>query len=222
MIRLGVIADTHFPTRLPRLPYEAIEDAFREVDAILHAGDIESEEVLHHLSGIAPVQAVRGDDDHFHLPRTRLLTLGGVRIGLTHGHFNPAVEQALRIRRRMGCSGSREMLQRLDWLLRRFSDEALDVLIFGHAHEPYCESREGVLLFSPGAVYAMTLDSAQWQLQREPNRLRRRMLRSKIRQMADQPQGAPPRSTVGILEIAADKTVTPHIRDLPLLDYALH
>jgi hypothetical protein len=140
---------------------------------------------------------------------------------MTHGHFNPAIEQALRIRRRLGYSGYREMLQRLDWLLGRFADDALDVMIFGHAHIPYCQKHNGVLLFNPGAVYTMTLESAQWQLKREKNLARRRMLRSKIRQFTTQPDGSPPRSTVGILEIAADKTVIPQILDLPLVQYAM-
>ncbi|MCA9912329.1 MAG: metallophosphoesterase family protein [Anaerolineae bacterium] len=221
MIRLGIVSDTHYPTRLPRLPYEALEDAFREVDAIVHAGDIESEDVLHHLSEIAPVQAVRGDDDHFSLPLTRVLNFGGVRVGLTHGHFNPVIEEVLRIRRRFGYSGYREMLQRRDWLLGRFEGHNLDVLIFGHAHIPYCEQHKGVLLFNPGAVYTLTLDSAQWQLKREKNPARRRMLRRKIREYLTQPTTAVPRSTVGILEIAEDHAITPRVIDLPLVDYPL-
>ncbi len=221
MIRLGVISDTHFPTRLPRLPYEALENAFRQVDAIVHAGDIESEDVLHHLSEIAPVQAVRGDDDHFPLPLTRVLDFGGVRVGLTHGHFNPVIEEMLRIRRRLGYSGYREMLQRRNWLLGRFAGHDLNVMIFGHAHIPYCEEHNGILLFNPGAVYALTLDSARWQLKREKNPSRRRMLRRKIQQDTTQPIPPVPRSTVGILEIAADHTVTPHLIDLPLVDYPL-
>ena len=218
MIRLGIIADTHFPTRIPTLPYEAIEDAFRNVDAILHAGDIESPEVLHHLSGIAPVQAVRGDDDHFDLPLRRVLTLNGTRIGLTHGHRSLFMEEWYRVRRRLGYSGTREMCGRLDGLLRRFGGEALDVLIFGHSHQPFCEERDGVLLFNPGAVYAMTLDSALWQLPREQNPVRRRMLKRCIQRYRQHSNGHRPRSTVGVLEIGDNRALRARLIDLPLID----
>lgn len=219
MIRLGIISDTHFPTRIPRLPYEALEDAFRDVDAILHAGDIEQETVLHHLSSIAPVQAVRGDDDHFDLPLTRVLDFSGVRVGLTHGHFSPLIEEALRIRRRLGYSGRKEMVQRLGWLQRRFRGAALDVLIFGHAHMPYCAQRNGTLLFSPGAVYAMTEEAARWQLRREKNPLRRRMLQRSIRRYETNPHGNDTRSTVGILELHEDRRVQAQFIELPLMQH---
>lgn len=38
-------------------------DALRGVDLILHAGDVGSSEVLETLKGIAPVVAVRGNND---------------------------------------------------------------------------------------------------------------------------------------------------------------
>jgi uncharacterized protein len=223
MIRLGILADTHYPTRLPTLPFAALEDAFRHVDAILHAGDIETPEVLNHLAGIAPVQAVKGDADTFDLPRTRILTIGGVRIGLAHGHYTSQLkEEVCRLRRKFGYSQHRELTERLDDLLHYFRDDALDVLIFGHSHKPMVSQRGGVLLFNPGAVYAMTLESAQWQLAREQNPARRRMLKQHIRRYQNLPDTRNVRSTVGILEIDAARHIQPRIIELPLIDHALH
>ena len=87
MATIGVIADTHVPQRLRRLP-DGIPAAFRGVDLILHAGDLNSVRVMAELEEIAPVQAVVGNADLFRsgLPLTRVLEIEGRRIGLTHGH----------------------------------------------------------------------------------------------------------------------------------------
>lgn len=218
IIRLGLIADTHYPTRLPRLPYAAIEQAFRNVDAILHAGDIESDEVLDHLSGIAPMQAVRGDDDRMDLPLQRVLQIAGIRIGLTHGHRHPLVEAYFRVQRRLGkpYAGSRHLLENLP---KQFEGDALDVIVFGHLHAPMAIERDGMLMINPGAVYSLSLDSAIWQLAKERNPMRRQMLLEHIRRYKEDPRLIAPRSTVGILEIHPNKKIRTQIIDLPLLAY---
>src|SRR5439155_17711394 len=55
--RIGVISDTHGLLRP-----EALR-ALRGVDLIVHAGDVGSAEVLDALRAIAPVVAVRGNND---------------------------------------------------------------------------------------------------------------------------------------------------------------
>ena len=54
---IGVISDTH------GLLHAEVERAFEGVELILHAGDIGSAEVLDGLRAIAPVVAVRGNND---------------------------------------------------------------------------------------------------------------------------------------------------------------
>jgi len=54
---IGVISDTHGLLR------QDVFKAFENVDAILHAGDIGSMEIIDQLSAIAPVHAVRGNMD---------------------------------------------------------------------------------------------------------------------------------------------------------------
>src|SRR5215207_6664604 len=92
--RIGVISDTHYPERVPYLPYDAIEQVFRGCDLILHAGDLESMNVITQLEAIAPVCAVRSDDgiDTFDLPEKRIIEIGGMRIGMHHGHRPYMVE----------------------------------------------------------------------------------------------------------------------------------
>ena len=218
-IRLGLIADTHYPTKLPLLPYEAIEEAFRDVDGILHAGDIESSEVLDNLSGIAPTQAVRGEADALSLPEKRILNFGDVRVGLIHGNRHPLVEHYFRLKRKCGnlYAGGRHLLNSLP---ERFSGDAVDVIIFGHLHVPMCVEKDGIMLVNPGAVYTISEDTAQWQLLNERNPERRAMLESHIQRYKHDPYWQAPRSTIGILEIAPNKKITTHIHELVINAYA--
>ena len=58
--RVGVIADTHCPEFVDRIPARVFE-VFNGVALILHAGDIDGEETLAALRRLAPVEAVRGE-----------------------------------------------------------------------------------------------------------------------------------------------------------------
>ena len=60
---IGVISDTHIPYRSRNIPSKVFEE-FKNVDLILHAGDIEDLSVLDELEKIAPVKAVNGNCDH--------------------------------------------------------------------------------------------------------------------------------------------------------------
>jgi putative phosphoesterase len=73
-ILIGVISDTHGLLRP-----EAIE-ALRGSEHIIHAGDIDSPEIMETLSAIAPLTAVRGNVDKGawsrKLPESQVLELG--------------------------------------------------------------------------------------------------------------------------------------------------
>ncbi|HEY8394386.1 MAG TPA: metallophosphoesterase [Thermaerobacter sp.] len=133
--KILVLSDTHIPGRARSLPPQILEAAAR-ADAIIHAGDLVSLAVLDELALFAPVTAVRGnvDDDEVwrRLPDRALLECGGVRIGVTHGHLGSAATTAGRA-------------------LAQFAGMAVDVVVFGHSHQPLIECREGVLLVNPGS-----------------------------------------------------------------------
>jgi putative phosphoesterase len=148
---LGVLADTHVPDRThelhPRL-LECFQE--RQVDAILHAGDISVPRVLAELGEIAPVHAVRGNRDIYylrHLPDRLELSFNGVSLGMTHGHGN------------LGSY----LVDRLMYYVRgvyvpHFQQRALDtfpdsqVIIFGHIHHPGQRRVGDQLIFNPGSA----------------------------------------------------------------------
>jgi putative phosphoesterase len=127
------LSDTHVrPGGNRRLP-EPICAALATSNAVLHAGDVLSRELLDELATFAPVYAVLGNNDHTLvgvLPETRRVVVDGVHIALVHDP-GPRKGRAARLH-------------------RRFPDD--DVVVFGHTHEPCAESGiDGQLLFNPGS-----------------------------------------------------------------------
>ena len=80
-MKAGILSDTHDLLR------PEAEDALRGCDCILHAGDVSSRNILDRLEKIAPVRAVRGNNDRDWaepLPLFLDFELGGLRIYMTH------------------------------------------------------------------------------------------------------------------------------------------
>ena len=80
-MKIGIISDTHNLLRP-----EVIRN-LQDCDYILHGGDISSREILDQLELIAPVKAVRGNNDKEwaeHLPLLLAFELGGLRICMAH------------------------------------------------------------------------------------------------------------------------------------------
>lgn len=123
MFTIGLISDTHGLLRDEAL------DLLAGVDHIIHAGDIGDATILDRLAALAPVSAIRGNNDDApwaaHLPTTLLVTLGGVLIHVLHSAGDLAIDPvALGVR----------------------------AVISGHSHKPTIEQRDGVLFVNPGSA----------------------------------------------------------------------
>ena len=149
MPTIGIIADTHIPRRLKRLP-DGIDRVFRGVDLILHAGDLNKTWVLEELERVAPTLAVVGNADLFgtRLPARRVVEMAGMRIGLTHGHGNWPRYLWRKLIDAFGYD--------YDFYARaaraEFERERVDAIVFGHTHRPCHATLGGVLMFNPGPV----------------------------------------------------------------------
>lgn len=123
MIRIGLISDTHGLLRPEALAY------LRGSDHILHAGDIGDAAILDALAAIAPVTAVRGNNDTEGWARsvreTEVLKVGGVSIYLLHDLAELDVDPA---------AGGHQ------------------VVVTGHSHKPLIDERGGVLYVNPGSA----------------------------------------------------------------------
>jgi uncharacterized protein len=165
--RVGVIADTHCPEFLERLP-DRLFDVLRGVDLIIHAGDVGGAETITELERIAPVDAVRGDHDRTlaELPPSREVTVEGRRIVVVHGNRSHWVEepQTLLWTLSLGYVHPNAGLPRA--LSRRFP--GADAIIFGHTHRRHVETRDRTLLFNPGGVYQWNPQTAKLRLAQNP------------------------------------------------------
>lgn len=151
-VTLGLIADTHVPDRRRGL-HPQVLPTFRRarVTTILHAGDLSVPRLIAELESVAPVVAVRGNRDWFgfgDLPFHRTLVVDQVRIGLTHGHGSWALYVADKFNFLLRGPHS------FDFFTKRavslISD--VDVIIFGHNHEPMVKQMDGKLVVNPGSA----------------------------------------------------------------------
>ena len=135
-MKVGIVGDTHLPRFGDRLP-AAVREGLRDeaVELILHLGDFTGLEVPALFEALAPLEAVAGNNDPPALVarfgRRKILTLAGVRVGLVHGDG------------RGGTTVSRS--------LAAFAGEPVDVVCFGHSHQPLCERRDSVWVVNPGS-----------------------------------------------------------------------
>ncbi|MDQ6735659.1 MAG: metallophosphatase family protein [Nitrospirota bacterium] len=120
---IGIISDTHGLMRP-----EAIA-ALHGSSVIIHAGDIGSESVLLTLQAIAPVYAVRGNNDTDEwastIPVATRVTIAGIFIYVLHDIAE------------LNIAGGTEPVQ---------------VVVTGHSHRPSIEERHGILFVNPGSA----------------------------------------------------------------------
>ena len=122
MMRIGVISDTHGLLRPDAVA------CLQDCDHIVHGGDVGNAEVLERLSAIAPVTAVRGNNDRAAwaaaLPETELVRFEDVFVYVVH-----------------------------DLALIDIDPGAADirVVVSGHSHQPLIAHRDGVLYVNPGS-----------------------------------------------------------------------
>ncbi len=143
-MKIGVVSDTHafFDPRLGEL--------LAGVDAIVHAGDVGSQEVLDELGRIAKVHAVRGNVDpaELKLPPELTKRFEGVQVEVRH---QLPVPQAELEAWSDGALLGKMQPERRDAFLKTFAD-ASKVLIFGHSHKPCLLTMGHKLFFNPGSA----------------------------------------------------------------------
>jgi uncharacterized protein len=132
-----LLGDTHLPRFGRQLPAPLIE-GLRTADLILHVGDITQRFVLELLAEYAPTHAVAGNNDApglvEELGLSRVVTVDGLRFGMTHGHHGPGRTTPDRARRTFAAV-----------------DPPVDAICFGHSHQPKVERHGGTWLLNPGS-----------------------------------------------------------------------
>jgi putative phosphoesterase len=122
MPRVGLISDTHSLLRPEAVTF------LRGSDHIIHAGDIGDATVLRQLNVLAPVTAVRGNNDRGSwaeaIPESQVLQVDDVFMYVLHDLAELDLDP--------GAAG-------------------FQVVVSGHSHQPLVETRDGVLYVNPGS-----------------------------------------------------------------------
>ena len=122
-MKIGLISDTHGMLRT-----EALE-ALTGVQQIIHAGDIGDAQVLQQLRSVAPVHAVRGNNDHGEwaqaLAAKLVLQFGDTRVCVLHDLKELEPDPAT---------------------------AGFQVVVAGHSHLPKVAEEDGVLFVNPGSA----------------------------------------------------------------------
>ena len=145
MKRIVILSDTHGLLRPEVLGY------LSQADAIIHGGDINTQDIVDTLRDFAPLYIVRGNNDKEwaeNLPHSLTLAIEGVRFFLVHN--------------------KRDVPPNLT---------DVDVVVYGHSHKYACEDRGGVLWLNPGScgrrrfdqeitLAVMTAEAGQFQVEK--------------------------------------------------------
>lgn len=122
MPRVGLISDTHGLLRPEAMAF------LRGSDFIVHAGDIGNAAVLEELAAIAPVTAVRGNNDKGpwakSVEETEVLQVDQVCIYVVHNIAELDLDPVA---------------------------AGFQVVVAGHSHKPSVKERDGVLYVNPGS-----------------------------------------------------------------------
>jgi uncharacterized protein len=130
---VGLISDTHVPSRAERIP-KMVFQIFEDADYIIHAGDLVELAVVDELEQLAPVLAVHGNMDGPEvsgaLPQMSSLKVFDWKIGVIH---DPSTS--------FGMGKMREIAQQ----------NGFNVLVYGHTHSASIKWESNTLYINPGS-----------------------------------------------------------------------
>jgi len=131
MAKFGIISDTHFTTSNKNELYykllNQLKETFKDVDEIIHAGDVCESFFLDDLEKIAPIRCVQGESDKIaDLQNFITFKVGKYSLGIIHK--KPENIEAF------------------------FKEYNIHILIFGHTHQPLIKGTPyNTLLINPGS-----------------------------------------------------------------------
>jgi putative phosphoesterase len=134
-MKIIVLSDLHIPSAAGDLPV-GVYSALKKADMLILAGDLVDVGVYDKLKKLCPlIKAVSGNMDSEalkkKLPDKEIISVERFKIGLMHGYGPPD--------------------KILDIAEKTFKNDGVQVVIFGHSHQPLNRKINGVLYFNPGS-----------------------------------------------------------------------
>ncbi len=129
-VKIGVISDTHIPTRARALPAKIFE-IFEDADYIVHAGDYVDLAVIEELENIAPFIGCRGNMDR-HSVKQQLLRVASLEVD----------DRIIRVIHDLQGGAKIKQIQKMG---------PVDIIIHGHTHRKSVEHVGTLLILNPGS-----------------------------------------------------------------------
>ncbi len=139
-MKIAVFADSH---RRTQRMYDILSS--ESFDTMIHLGDCveDAEEMSYEYPKLAIIGIAGNNDYYSDLPYSRIVTVGNVKLFLTHGHLYPS-----------------------HWRLRQISIDAkragATLALFGHTHRKADEMIDGIRIVNPGSISLPRDGSASW------------------------------------------------------------
>lgn len=129
-MRILIVSDTHRKNE----NYLALLKKWKNVDMVIHCGDVEGSEYVISESAQCPVYMVSGNNDFFSgLPREQEISIGKYKVWVTHGHHY------------LVSMGPERIMQEAE-------ARGIDIVMFGHTHRPLLIQEDGVIALNPGSL----------------------------------------------------------------------
>ncbi len=129
-MRILIVSDTHGSLR----NFDIVIEREKEIDMLLHLGDVEGDNDYMETVMNCPVHIVGGNNDYFSgLPGEIELRIGKYKVFMTHGHGYYVSMDTRRLKQAARARGA-------------------DIAMYGHTHRPNIDLEDGVKVINPGSL----------------------------------------------------------------------
>ena len=129
-MRILIVSDTHGSLH----NFDAVIEREKEVDMLLHLGDVEGDTDYMQTVVDYPVHIVGGNNDYFSgLPGEMEIRIGSHKVFLTHGHGYHVSMDTKRLKQVARARGA-------------------DIAMYGHTHRPDIDLEDDVKVINPGSL----------------------------------------------------------------------
>ena len=129
-MKILIVSDTHGSLH----NFDTVIEREKEVDMLLHLGDVEGDDDYMETVMDCPVHIVGGNNDYFsRLPGEMEIRIGSHKVFLTHGHGYHVSVDTRRLKQAARARGA-------------------DIVMYGHTHRPEIDLEDDVKVINPGSL----------------------------------------------------------------------
>lgn len=129
-MKILIVSDTHGSLH----NFDTVIEREKEVDMLLHLGDVEGDDDYMETVMDCPVHIVGGNNDYFsRLPGEMEIRIGSHKVFLTHGHGYHVSVDTRRLKQAARARG-------------------VDIVMYGHTHRPEIDLEDDVKVINPGSL----------------------------------------------------------------------